>query len=119
VGVGILTGEFVTLAKNLRRRSTDAERLLWHHLRGRQLEGFKFRRQEPIGNYIADFVCFSKKIIVELDGGQHAIEADKDFKRDSWFEGQGFKVLRFWSNEVLVNIEGVIETLLRELVYSP
>jgi very-short-patch-repair endonuclease len=115
VGVGILTGKFATLAKNLRRRSTDAERLLWRHLRGKQLEGYKFRRQEPIGNYIVDFVCFSKKIIIEVDGGQHAVEADKDFKRDNWFRGQGFKVLRIWNNELLTNIEGAIETSLIEL----
>ena len=115
MGVGILTGEFVTLAKNLRRRSTDAERLLWRHLRGKQLSGYKFRRQEPLANYIVDFVCFSKKLIIEVDGGQHAIEADKDLERDNWLREQDFKVLRFWNNEVLANIKGVIETILREL----
>jgi very-short-patch-repair endonuclease len=115
VGVGILTGEFVTLAKNLRRRSTDAERLLWRHLRGKQLAGYKFRRQEPLGDYIVDFVCFSKKIVIEVDGGQHAIEDDNDLKRDNWLQEQGFKVLRFWNTEVLANIEGIIETILREL----
>ncbi|MBI4795299.1 MAG: endonuclease domain-containing protein [Deltaproteobacteria bacterium] len=113
-----MTGEFVTLAKNLRKRSTDAEILLWRHLRGKQLAGYKFRRQEPIGNYIVDFVCFSKRIVIELDGGQHAIEADKDFKRDNWLRGQGFKVLRFWNNEVLTNIEGVVETILGELAQN-
>jgi very-short-patch-repair endonuclease len=115
VGVNLLTGEFVTLAKNLRKRSPDAERLIWRHLRGKQLEGYKFRRQEPLGNYIVDFVCFSKKLIIEVDGGQHAIEADKDQERDNWLMSQGFKVLRFWSNEVLGNPEGIIESILREL----
>ena len=119
MGVGVLAGESVTLAKNLRKRSTDAERLLWHHLRGKQLEGYKFRRQEPIGSYIVDFVSFSKKIVIELDGGQHALETERDFKRDSWLQRQGFKVLRFWSNEVLANTEGVIETILRELGAPP
>lgn len=118
-GGGYLAGEYVTPAKNLRKCSTDAERVLWRQLRGKQLEGYKFRRQEPIGSYIVDFVCYFKKIIVEVDGGQHAIDADKDFKRDSWFRRQGFKVLRYWSNEVLANTEGVIETILRELGAPP
>jgi len=65
------------------------------------MEGLKFRRQQPIGRYIVDFVCFEKKIIIEVDGGQHAVETKKDTERDGWFRSQGFKVLRFWNNEVL------------------
>ena len=99
------------IAKNLRKRSTHAEILLWRHLRAKQLEGLKFKRQQPVGNYIVDFVCFKKQIVIEVDGGQHAIEKDKDKERDRWLEGQGFRVLRFWNNEVVVNIEGVLEVI--------
>src|SRR3990172_7475009 len=79
---------------------------MWRHLRGKQLEGFKFRRQEPIGRYVGDFVCYEKRILVEVDGGQHSVEKDGNRKR--WLEGQGFKVLRFWNNDVLKNIQGVL-----------
>lgn len=98
-----------TLAKELRKNSTDAEKLLWHYLRAKQTTGLKFRRQQPIENFIVDFVCFDKKIIIELDGGQHGekenIKADKE--RDEWFGKRGYTVLRFWNDEVLKNIEGV------------
>jgi very-short-patch-repair endonuclease len=79
------------LAKKLRKQFTDTERLLWQYLRAKQLEGLKFRRQQPIGNYIVDFVCFEKKVIIELDGGQHAKpeQRQKDIERDKWFEGRG------------------------------
>ncbi|MEK6777082.1 MAG: DUF559 domain-containing protein [bacterium] len=92
-------------AKSLRRHSTDTEQLLWQCLRAKRFEGFKFRRQQPIGKYIVDFVCFEKKIVIELDGGQHAYssERQKDHERDTWFKAQGFKVLWFWDNEVLTN----------------
>jgi len=90
---------------------------MWRHLRGKRLEGFKFRRQEPIGNYVADFVCYEKRIIVEVDGGQHCSE--KDSERDKWFEGQGFKVLRFWNNEVLKNIQGVWEVIRKHCLFHP
>ena len=69
-----MTNNFITIVKNLRKRSTDAEKLLWKHLRSKQLEGHKFRRQQPLGNYIVDFVCFEKQIVIEVDGGQHAEE---------------------------------------------
>ncbi|HEX9756597.1 MAG TPA: endonuclease domain-containing protein [Nitrospiria bacterium] len=77
------------------------------------MDGLKFRRQQPIGHFILDFVCFEKKIIIELDGGQHAKSevGEKDKLRDKWFEGQGYKVLRFWDHEVLTNIEGVLEVV--------
>ena len=99
-------------AKSLRKTSTDAERFLWRHLRTKQIEGLKFRRQEPIGNYIVDFVCFDPKVVVEVDGGQHA-GSEKDVERDGWFQSQGFSVLRFWNNEVLLNIEGLL-TVIRD-----
>ena len=94
-------------AKRLRQNATDAERLLWHHLRRYQLNGHKFRRQQPIGTYIVDFVSFESKLIIELDGGQHAEQADYDNVRTEWLESQGFRVLRFWNNQVLVELESV------------
>jgi very-short-patch-repair endonuclease len=78
------------------------------------MDGLKFRRQEPFGRYIADFVCHERRIIVEVDGGQHGINREKDMERDGWFKGQGYTVLRFWNNEVLNNIEGVLEVVRRE-----
>ena len=99
------------ISKTLRKRLTDAEKALWRHLRAKQLEGFKFRRQEPIGKYIVDFVCYERGIIIEIDGGQHSVEKEKDNERDGWFEGQGFKVLRFWNNEVLNNTQEVLEVI--------
>ena len=99
------------LARNLRTQSTEAEKLLWKYLRSKQLEGFKFRRQQPIGNYIVDFVCFEKRLIIELDGGHHALDKGKDVERDTWLSAEGFKVLRFWNTDVLMNIDGVLETI--------
>jgi very-short-patch-repair endonuclease len=86
---------------------------MWKHLRAHHFKRLKFRRQQPIGDYIVDFVCFEKKIIIELDGGQHAIlsEKQKDTERDRWFETQGYKVLRFWDNEVLTNTREVLEMI--------
>ncbi len=103
--------KFIAIARNLRKRLTDAEKVLWKHLRLKQLEGFKFRRQQLIGNYIVDFVCFENRIVIEVDGGQHAVEKNKDNERDGWFKGEGFRVLRFWNNEVLMNIGGVLEVI--------
>ncbi len=100
----------IKTAKALRNKSTDTEMLLWKHLRARQLEGLKFRRQQPIGKHIVDFVCFEKMVIVEADGGQH-LEADRDKERDAWLKSQNFQVLRFWNNEVLTNIQGVLEVI--------
>ena len=99
------------LARGLRRRSTDAERLLWRRLRAKQLGGLKFRRQEPIGGYIVDFVCLEKRVVIELDGSQHSMQRQEDQARDEWFNEQGFRVLRFLDNEVLTNIEGVLEVV--------
>lgn len=101
------------VARRLRKTSTDAERVLWHSLRARQLEGLKFRRQHPIGRYIVDFVCLERSVVVELDGGQHAegIQREKDKARDQWLEDEGFTVLRFWDHEALSNRDGVLEAI--------
>ena len=108
-----MANPLIPLAKNLRKRATDTEQVLWQHLRAKRFTGLKFKRQQPIGPYIVDFVCFEKKIIIELDGGQHAQpeEMQSDSIRDQWFEAKGFKVLRFWDNEVLTNIRGVLEVI--------
>jgi very-short-patch-repair endonuclease len=100
---------------------TDAERKLWHYLRQRQLKGFHFRKQCPIGPFIADFACLKAKLIVEVDGGQHA-GSDNDKARDAWFAAHGYRTLRFWNNNVLANIEGVFLTItaaLGELESTP
>jgi single-stranded-DNA-specific exonuclease len=102
-------------AKDLRRNMTDAEQRLWKYLRAHRLNGTKFKRQQPIANYIVDFVCFEANLIIELDGGQHAEQIEYDKKRDAFFEKQGFAVLRFWNNDVLQNTEGVLTDVLRAL----
>jgi very-short-patch-repair endonuclease len=112
-----MTSNTTVLAKNLRKRATDAERLLWKYLRIKQLENLKFKRQQPIGTYIVDFVCFEKRIVIEVDGGQHSA-SENDAMRDAWLSSQGFKVLRFWNHEVLTNIEGVLEVIRRSCIHS-
>ncbi len=102
-------------ARELRQQSTDAERLLWRHLRGRQMAGFKFRRQYPLGPYFVDFVSFEKMLVIELDGGQHADQHAYDQQRTAWLEAGGFRVIRFWDNEVLTNLEGVTQTIFAEV----
>ncbi|MDO9468725.1 MAG: endonuclease domain-containing protein [Thiobacillus sp.] len=98
-------------ARQLRSKQTDAETLLWSRLRAHRLFGLKFRRQQPIGVYIVDFLCPEKKLIVELDGGQHQERADYDSNRDAWLESEGYVVLRYWNNEVMENLEGVLEDI--------
>lgn len=97
-------------ARELRRNMTDAERALWRHLRMRQLGGFRFRRQYPVGPYIADFTCVAEKLIVEIDGGQHDACA-ADSARDAFLRRQGFRVLRFWNHDVLANPFGICEAI--------
>ena len=104
-----------TLARRLRKNPTDAESRLWLHLRQKQLGGFRFRRQVPLGPYVADFVCQSEKLVVEVDGGQHADRIEDDARRSTWLAANGYRVLRFWNNDVLGNTEGVLETILRAL----
>ena len=90
---------------------TDSERFLWKYLRKRQIGGHKFRRQHIIGNYIVDFVCLKKKLVIELDGGQHKNNIEYDTQRTKYLKLEGFKVIRFWNNQVLNEIEGVLETI--------
>ncbi|MDD5330577.1 MAG: endonuclease domain-containing protein [Sulfuricella sp.] len=106
-------------ARTLRENQSDAEQLLWRSLRSRQLEGCKFRRQHGIGSYIVDFVCIEAGLVVELDGGQHAEQLAYDAVRTEKLAAAGYRVLRFWNNEVLTNLEGVLESLRLELLPSP
>jgi very-short-patch-repair endonuclease len=98
-------------ARHLRKNMTDTERFAWGHLRYRQLGGFRFRRQAPIGPYIADFVCFEAKLILELDGGQHAARAEADAVRTAWLESQGFRVFRVWIFEAFQDWDAVAEAI--------
>ncbi|MGZ8415714.1 MAG: endonuclease domain-containing protein [Methyloceanibacter sp.] len=100
----------VAKARSLRGRMTDAERKLWYMLRGRRFADAKFRRQVPLGNYVADFLSFETRVVVEVDGGQHSDNAS-DIARDDWFRSQGFTVVRFWNSDVLKNLEGVFTQL--------
>lgn len=100
-------------AQSLRSNLTDAEQKIWHQLRGKQIHQYKFRRQHIIGKYIVDFLCADLKLIIEIDGGQHNEDADKI--RTEFLEGEGYKVLRFWNNDVLGNIDGVMEVISIEI----
>lgn len=101
------------LARKFRQRQTDAESKLWAKLRNKQLEGVKFRRQQPIGPYIVDFVSFERKLVIEVDGGQHGgiRVREKDKARTALIMAKGYRVLRFWDNEVSNNIDGVLEKI--------
>ena len=98
-------------AKQLRSAMTEAEKLLWYYLRAGRFEGCKFRRQVPLGPYVADFLCEDARLILEVDGGQHADQVARDAERTAWLHGQGYEVMRFWNNEVVGNIEGVLTTV--------
>ena len=106
-------------ARTLRSNMTDAERYLWKHLRQRQIAGYRFRRQMPIGSYIVDFVCLESRLIVEIDGGQRQEQQVYDARRDQWLVEQGFQVLRFWNNEVLNHTEGVLMRIFEVLEKIP
>ena len=93
---------------------TDAERRLWYRLRAHRFEGHKFKRQVPIGPYVVDFACLGRRLVVEVDGGQHA-ENSRDALRDAYLKDEGFRVLRFWNNDVLKNTQVVLEIILNEL----
>ena len=97
-------------ARRLRANSTKAERRLWRQLRARSLMGHKFVRQEPIGPYTVDFVCREQRLVIEVDGGQHATDK-RDAVRDRWLAEHRYRVLRFWNNDVFANMEGVLETI--------
>jgi primosomal protein N' (replication factor Y) len=98
---------------------TDAERLLWQALRGKQVHAHRFRRQHPIGPYIADFACIEQKLVVELDGGQHQNQIAQDALRSDFIQSQGWRILRFWNNDVLENLEGVLTTIAGHLNHAP
>jgi very-short-patch-repair endonuclease len=102
------------ISRKLRTNQTDAETKLWNRIRNRQINGDKFVRQEPIGRYICDFVCREKLIVIEVDGGQHS-ESVRNEVRDRYLNAQGYRVMRFWNNDVLSNIEGVLTVIDDEL----
>jgi very-short-patch-repair endonuclease len=102
--------ETIRFARRLRVNQTDAETVLWNRIRNRQLDGHKFARQVPIGGYICDFVCREKQLVIEVDGGQHN-ESTADAIRDRRLNEEGYRVIRFWNNDVLGNIEGVLLTI--------
>lgn len=106
-------------AKALRANQTEAELRLWYYLRAHRFMGLKFKRQKPIGNYIVDFVCVERRLIVEIDGGQHADEVEYDQCRDSWLRSQGYTILRFWNNEVMQQMEDVLEKIRFSLSPNP
>ena len=101
-------------ARRLRKDMTDAERALWRLLRDRRMDGWRFRRQEPIDRYIVDFVCFEARLVIEVDGGQH-FESKADQARDAHLRSQGFRVLRLWNTDVLANRDGVYRSILTAL----
>lgn len=100
----------LSYAKQLRRQSTDAEQRLWQHLKARRLNGLKFKRQQPIGPYIVDFVCFEYRLVIEADGGQHGDCVDK--QRDAWLQSHGFTVVHFWNHHILQQTSVVLEQIL-------
>ncbi len=112
-----MNDQMVPRARALRRDMTVAEKSLWSELRSRKLAGLKFRRQRPIGPYIVDFVCYEPRLVVELDGGQHGERerSEDDVARTEWLNARGFKVIRFWNNDVLQNMDGALETILLEI----
>ncbi len=111
-------GSKTNSARALRRRMTEAERRIWYFLRGRHLVGFKFRRQHPIGPYVVDFVCLAHKLVIELDGSQHAADPN-DLRRDAFLHRNGYRVLRFWNNEALSHTAAVCESILRAVGVTP
>lgn len=107
------TAHKIPFARTLRRNQTDVEQLLWKYLRNRRLNGVKFRRQHPIDTYIVDFVCVEKYLVVELDGGQHNSDKGRmyDKNRQKYLQEKGFRILRFWNNEVIEDIENVLRVI--------
>ena len=103
------------IARALRQRATDAESRLWQRLRDRRLCGYKFRRQHPVGRYVVDFVCLEMHLVVELAGGQHALNRDSDTVREAELSRCGYRVLRFWDNDVLRDVDAVLRAILMEM----
>lgn len=111
------TDQKLDFARQLRRRQTDAERCIWHQLRNRTLMGCKFRRQQPIGPYIVDFICVEAAVVIELDGSQH-LGCSHDAARTAFLEREGYRVLRFWNNDVLLRTDSVLERVHEALVLA-
>ena len=105
-------------ARRLRRDATDAEQRMWSALRAK-CRPWKFRRQHPIGRRVVDFACPARKLVIEIDGGQHAVEQEADAARSAELAGHGYRVIRFWNNEVMKNIDGVLQVVLRALEEAP
>jgi len=105
----------IRIARRLRVNQTDAESVLWNRIRNRKIDGHKFVRQEPIAGYVCDFVCREQRLVIEVDGGQHS-ESAADVARDRRLVEEGYRVLRFWNNDVLGNTEGVLITIQAELL---
>ncbi|TNE67771.1 MAG: endonuclease domain-containing protein [Alphaproteobacteria bacterium] len=114
-----MAGNLVDRARGLRRAMTDAERCFWHHVRARRFHGLKFRRQFPVGHFIVDFACPARRLIVEIDGGQHADPESGDALRTAHLESRGFRVVRYWNNDILGNIDGVMTDLEAHLGQQP
>src|SRR6185503_11926339 len=111
--MGVVRRTISPHAARLRREMTDAEQALWSRVRDRRLEGFKFRSQWSLGPFVADFCCLQAKLVIEADGGQHS--KTRDAGRTAWLKRNGFRVLRFWNNDVLTNMDGVLEVILTAL----
>ena len=101
----------LTRARRLRTELTEAEKRVWYQLRGNRFFGIKFKRQVPIGPFIADFACLGAKLVIELDGAQHDANAARDARRTAWLEARCYRVIRFWNNEVFENLEGVLSAI--------
>ena len=106
-------------ARTLRQSMTEAERRVWQILRSHQMQGYKFRRQVPIGDYIADFVCHEARLIVEIDGGQHDRLSPREAERSGFLQNEGYRILRFWNDEIRENLDGVHHTIVDALATSP
>ena len=108
-----------SLARALRKNSTEAERCLWSRLRGRRLDGVKFRRQQVLGPYVVDFLCLEPKVVIEVDGGQHAEQVPNDLRRTEYLKVLGYRVIRFWNHDVLGDPDAVLESIRAALVEVP
>ncbi len=116
---GLIEGTVLGHSRGLRREATGAEHNLWFNLRRKSLFGLKFRRQYPIGGFIVDFCCLERRLVIELDGGQHAEQVAYDERRTRFLASKGFRVLRFWNNEVLTNMEGVLQAIVQAAEVAP
>jgi very-short-patch-repair endonuclease len=113
-----MNNRLLKFAKDMRRHATDAEIATWRQLRAHRFQGWKFKRQQPIGSYIVDFVCFDCRVVIEIDGGQHMDNRRYDEERTSWLETQGFRVLRFWNDDVLTRQDDVFDAIFVALCES-